>query len=252
MSEWHDNDDFWESVAPVLFSQERFKKAVTEVEQILTLLDAAPGVAVLDLACGAGRHAIQFAKRGFRVTGVDRTNSYLDDARARASEQGLAIEWVHADMRDFSRESAFDIAVSMLTSFGYFADPSEDLRVVENVLASLLPGGRFVMELMGKEVLARTFRPRDWHEEPDGTILLEERHVSDDWSRLDARWIILKDDRRREYRFVLRLYCAAELKALLDRAGFEEVRIYGSLAGAPHDHEAQRLVAVAQKPQSAV
>ena len=251
-SEWHENDAFWEETAPVLFTRERLRQACAEVEQILALLDASPGAAILDLGCGIGRHAHEFAKRGCRVTGVDRTAKYLDEARAKASEQGLEIEWVQADMREFRRESAFDAAVSLLTSFGYFADPSDDRRVVENVFTSLVPGGRFVMDLMGKEVLARVYRQRDWHEEPDGTVLLEERRLTDDWNRLEVRWIVLKGKERREYRFVLRLYCAAELKTLLINAGFKEVNVYGSLAGTPYDNEAERLVLVARKPESAV
>ncbi len=248
MTEWYENEAFWEDIAPVLFTQERLRQAGAEVEQILTLLDVSEGAAVLDLGCGSGRHSHEFAKRGFRVTGVDRTARYLDMARGKASEQGLEIEWVQADMREFVRENAFDVAVSLLTSFGYFADPADDRRTLENVLSSLAPRGRFIMDLMGKEVLARAYRQRDWHEEPDGTLLLEERSLTEDWSRIEARWIVLKGEQRREHRFVLRLYCAAELKAMFYNAGFSEVSVYGSLTGTRYDHEAERLILVARKP----
>ncbi len=247
MSEWYDNEAFWEETAPVLFTEERLQKAGPEVEQVLKLAELPPGAAILDLACGPGRHALEFARRGYSVTGVDRTARYLDEARRKAAEGGLNIEWVKADMRHFRRTGTFDAAVSLLSSFGYFADPAEDRRVASNLFASLKPGGRLVMELMGKEVLARIYRRHDWHGEPDGTLLLEERQVTDDWSRLEVRWIVIRGEQRCEHRFCLRLYSAAELRTMLADVGFSEVRAYGSLEGAPYDQTAGRLVMLARK-----
>ena len=251
MSEWHESDAFWEDTAPFVFDQARLKSASEEAEQVLKLLGLPDGAAILDLGCGVGRHSLEFARRGMRVTGVDRTEGYLERARAESAEQGLDVEWVRADMREFRRENVFDAAVSLLTSFSYFADPAEDRRVAENVLASLKPGGRFVIDLMGKEVLARIFREKDWHEEPDGTLLLEERRVTQEWGQLQARWIIIRDGARNEHRFTLRLYSAAELSRLLRDAGFSTVTAYGSLAGAPYDEKAERLVLVACKGEAA-
>ncbi len=248
MNEWYENDTFWEEIAPVLFTKARMEEAVTEVEHIVKLLDPPPGASLLDMGCGRGRHSLEFAERGLRVTGVDRTAKYLEIAKSQAAERGLEAEWVRADMREFRRDGAFDIAVNLLTSFGYFEDTSDDRRIMENIFNSLAPGGRFVMDIMGKEILARIYRERDWHEEPDGTILLEERQCSDDWSKLEVRWIVLTGARRCEHRLTLRLYSATDLRALLTDAGFEDVKVYGSLTGTPYDHEAQRLVLVGRKP----
>ena len=132
-------------------------------------------------------------------------------------------------------------------TFGYFADPGEDRHIVENLFTSLKPGGHLVMDLMGKEVLARIYRQYDWHKEPDGTLLLEERWVTDDWGRLEARWIIIQGEQRREHRFELRLYSASELKGLLGDAGFGQIRAFGSLDKVPYDHQAERLVIHARK-----
>ncbi len=251
MSEWHESDTFWEDTASVVFNQARLGSAPDEAKQVLDLLHLPQGAAILDLGCGVGRHSLEFARRGFQVTGVDRTVRYLKQARANAAEQGLDIEWVRADMRHFQRPNAFDAAVSLLTSFSYFADPAEDRLVTERVLAGLKPGGRFLIELMGKEVLARIFQERDWHEEPDGTLLLEERRVTHDWGQLDARWIVIRDKSRTEHRFTLRLYSAAELSRLLRDSGFSTTAAYGSLAGAPYDEKAERLVVVGHKSPNA-
>jgi hypothetical protein len=62
---------------------------------------------------------------------VDRTTTYLETARERAAAEGLVVEWLQADMRQFVRPGAFDVAVNIYTSFGYFADPEEDRRVAQ-------------------------------------------------------------------------------------------------------------------------
>jgi len=249
MAAWHDNDDFWKGTAPAVFTAQRWAAAKTEVEQIVSLVGLQPGDAVLDMGCGPGRHSLEFARRGYQVTGVDRTAQYLAAAQDAARQEGLSAEWVESDMRRFSRENAFNAAVSLLTTFGYFENPADDRRVAENLLTSLKPGGHLVMELMGKEVLARIFRRYDWHEEPDGIIVLEERKVSKDWSWIDCRWIVIRGDERREHNFGHRLFSAGELKELLASVGFTDVKAYGSLKGTPYDREAERLVLVAKKSE---
>jgi len=243
---WHDQDDFWKSMAPFLFTAEHWAKAPMQVEQVLVLLGVMPGASVLDLCCGPGRHAFELARRGLHVTGVDRTAAYLDYARKQAEAEGVAIEFVLEDMRSFCRPEAFDGAINLYTSFGYFDSPEDDRQVVLNVFRSLRDGGRFVIEMMGKEVLAGIFRERDWREQ-SGVILLEERRVSDNWKRMENRWTLIDGDSRKEFTVSHRLYSAAELTSLVLDCGFASVDVYGDLSGAPYDHTAERLVVVAHK-----
>jgi 2-polyprenyl-3-methyl-5-hydroxy-6-metoxy-1,4-benzoquinol methylase len=125
----------------------------------LIALTGLPSGTVLDFACAPGRYTIPLAQRDFRVTGVDCTSFLLDKARTYATTAHVQVEWVQDDMRRFSRAHAFDLAVNLVTSFGYFETPQEHRRVVQNVAASLKPGGRFVLDVLGKEVLARIFQP---------------------------------------------------------------------------------------------
>ena len=245
MTVWHEEDAFWETMP--LFGAKQWEAASDEVEAIVYLLEIEPPGEILDLCCGVGRHSLEFARRGYRVTGVDRTASYLQVARDKAVDEGLQLDLVEEDMRSFVRTGSFDAAINLYTSFGYFEDPEEDRKVVENLFCSLKPGGRLVMEMMGKEILARVFLPRDWQELPDGSLFLQERHVACDWTWMENRWILVRDGERIEHTIGHRIYDAAGLRALLLGAGFESVSIYGSLAGARYDTSAQRLVAVARK-----
>ena len=246
---WFEDDTLWEKLESFLFSQFRSSEiTVREAEQILTLVHLPQGAAVLDLCCGPGRHSLEFARRGFQVTGVDRTTRYLETARAAATREGLTVEFVQEDMRHFHRPAAFDLALNLFSSFGYFEDIAEDLQVLRHLYVSLKPGGQVLLEMAGKEPLARAFQPRTWHRHAErDEYLLEERIVREGWSWIENHWIWLRGPEQKVFTFGIRLYSGAELMHSLAAAGFSAVQLYGSLASTPYDHTAQRLVAIATK-----
>lgn len=244
---WELPDEVWESmVGPFLSRPASLEQAAVEVDAILSLTSVAPTARVLDLCCGLGRHALELARRGFSVTGVDRTVKFLDQARQQAREEGLVIEFVQQDMREFQQPNSFDLALNLNTSFGYFEDPADDLQVIRNIHASLLPGGILVLQTIGKEVLTRIFQERDWSE-IEGSLFLQERRPAEDWGRMNVRWIKITSGQREEWSFTHRLFAATELVALMREAGFQSVKTYGDLEGGPYDNTARKLVIVAQK-----
>ena len=244
--EWFDDASFWRDLYPFLFPDERFADAIEQVDKPLEL--ARPrGKAALDLCCGPGRCSIALAKRGFTVTGVDRTRYLLDKARAKARAAKVRIEWVRKDMRDFVRPEAFQLALSMFTSFGYFDDKREDITVLQNVLASLAPGGVFLIDVMGKERLAKIMQPTSSSVLPDGTTLVERREIFDDWTRIRNEWILIRKGRAKTFTFHLTIYSGQELRDRLERVGFTDVRLYGNFDGDGSGPDAPRLIAVARK-----
>lgn len=246
--EWFEDESFWNIFAPLMFDDKRWAETPAVVDAVERLAAARAGDAVLDACCGPGRHALEFARRGYRVTGVDITRSYLDAARESAQAERTAIEFIHADLRDFRRPAAFDLAVNLYNSFGYSSDPASDALILRNILESLRPGGRLVMELVGKETAVRDFMEGEWFER-DGWTVLTEYAVVGAWEGLKNRWILLKGSERVDRSFVQRLYSGTELRALLESVGFSGVRILGSLEGDPYDQAAKSLVAVASRPQ---
>jgi SAM-dependent methyltransferase len=207
-------------------------------------LETAPKV--LDLCCGFGRISAELARRGFAVTGVDITESYLKTAKDEASYENLEIEYIKADAREFKRPAAFDAAVNLYISFGYFADPKDDLLLVKNAYESLKDGGTFIIETLGKEIAVRDFVEREWFERA-GLMVITEYEPVDSWASLKNRWIIIKDNYKQERTFTQRLYSASELRTLLFEAGFKKVEIFGDWNEAPYDNRAAKLLAVARK-----
>ena len=196
----------------------------------------------------AGRHAVEFARLGFTVTGVDRSRFLLERARERADSAAVAVEWVLDDMREFQRRKTFDLACNLFTSYGYFAQEADNLRVLRNVRESLRDGGTFVMDMVGRERMQhRGLEPR--HTQfADGAVLIQQPHLNEDGERLANEWTVVQaDGQSRSYRFEHYLYSGEELRCRLLNCGFADVRLYGDLRGSPYGPEALRLVAVATK-----
>lgn len=246
MTDWYDNESLWVALYPAIFTQIRLAAAEAEAGQILTLAGHNPKT-VLDLCCGPGRHSVAFARQGLRVTGVDKSPFLLDKAHQWSAKEGINVEWVQADMREFTRPDAFDLAVNLFTSFGYFDDKNDDRRVLQNLYHSLRVGGVLVMEMAGKEWLAKVFQPVHCEDLPDGSLFVQRHEIFDEWSRIRNKWSLIKDGLAKTFCFHHTVYSGQELKDRLLDAGFARVRLYGDFAGSEYGLDSIRLVAVAWK-----
>ncbi|HEY2893264.1 MAG TPA: class I SAM-dependent methyltransferase, partial [Pirellulales bacterium] len=167
---WFEDESFWKRTFPLMFPETSFTAAAENIPKIAAITGVSAG-AVLDLACGPGRYAIPLAQAGFEVTGVDLTGFLLDKARERAKREGVRVEWVQQDMGEFARLAAFDLVLNVFTSFGYFDEEAQNRRVLENIHASMKPGGVFLFDHLGKEVLAPRFQPTRSESLPDGRVV---------------------------------------------------------------------------------
>ncbi|HET6505738.1 MAG TPA: methyltransferase domain-containing protein [Baekduia sp.] len=204
------------------------------------------GGALLDVACGFGRHAVPLAAAGFRVTGVDRSATLLDEARRRAGDASPT--FVAADYRELPfADASFDAAINLYTSIGFLGD-EEDTKVLAEVARVLRPGGRLVVESMHRDLMIRIFQERGWRLLGAGRLLLEQRAFDPVTGVVqETQTLIGSDGARESQAFSTRVYTATELMAMLRAAGFDKVTAYGDLDGAPFD-VGTRLVLVARTP----
>lgn len=246
--EWFDEESFWRDLYPFMFPKERFERTPEEIRKVLALTQPG-GKNALDLCCGPGRCSIALAQEGYRVTGVDKTRYLLDKARAKARAARAKIEWVESDMRDFVRQEAYDLAISMFTSFGFFDDKREDVQVLGNVFSSLKPNGVFLVDVLGKERLAKILLGTTCDELPDGTKLIQRHEIFDDWTRIRNEWILIQNGQAKSKKFHHTIYSGQELRDRMEQVGFVDVKLYGNLDGAEYGPNAQRLIAVGRKSQ---
>ena len=247
MNEWFDNDSFWIETYPFMFPEKRFQDTEEQIDNILQLIEF-KGTSILDLCCGPGRCSIALAKKGYFVTGVDKTGFLLKKAIAQAKVENLSIGWIKDDMRNFKHPDSYDLILSMFTSFGYFDDKNEDIEVLKNIFSNLKSGGKCLIDVMGKERIAKILQPTTSETLDDGSMMVQKHRIFDDWTRIENEWIIVKNGKAESFKFHHTVYSGQELKNLFEKVGFVNTRLYGDLEGRPYGSEAQRLIIVGEKP----
>jgi len=244
--EWFEEDWFWETFGPLMFDHQLLAGTPEEVDGLLELTDVNQGASILDLCCGFGRHSLEMARRGLKITGVDRTRTYINRARESAEKENLDCHFRCEDVREISDQNQYDGVVCMWNSFGYTEDPEDDHRILKNVYNALKPGGFFLLDTPGKEVIASGFEPNTWFERDETKILLE-YSIELNWTMLKNRWLFYEKGKMKEFQFSQRLYSALELAQLLYANGFDDIDIWGSWEGDPYDDKAERLIVVGKK-----
>src|SRR5689334_902760 len=123
-------------------------RTAAEVDRAPAMLGAQAGGRALDMACGTGRHALELARRGFDVVGVDISPDLLAIAEADAAEQSLKASFVLADLRKLEFDQEFDLVLNLNDgAIGYFETEEENHRTFEVIAAALRPGGGNLLQL---------------------------------------------------------------------------------------------------------
>jgi SAM-dependent methyltransferase len=248
MKEWFEDEEVWKTLEPVLFYEQRIAAAPAEVQAILKLAPKQGGK-VLDLGCGVGQHSIAFAKKKFEVTGIDITPHYIEKAKNAAESHGVKVEWLQEDCRVFVRPDTYDLAVNVGNSFGLSLNQQDDIAMLANVHKSLKKDGVLVMELMGKEIMAKVFQPSTFDILPDGTMIGQKNSITDSWGIIRNYRMVIDRAKGKvtEMNLVHWLYSGHELRMFLIQLGYRDVKIYGGLDGSEYGVDAKRLVITAKK-----
>ena len=200
-----------------------------EVDFIEHMLQPAASSELLDLGSGDGRHAIELAARGYRVTGVDRSGPLLADAAVRARKRTVDVEWLSLDFRALDFDRAFDAVYCYNTSFGYFDDEA-NRQMIMAVHAALRSEGRFLLHVLNRDHAIRLLPKRVWWE-ATGCVVLEEVDFNYFTSRLlSKRSVVFEDGRHVEQDISVRCYSLHELGKILHHCGFRVLEVSGHIA----------------------
>jgi len=196
---------------------------------------------LLDLACGRGRHSINFANRGYRVTGVDLAPTAISRAKAKAALAGVDIDFRVGDMR-VPLDETFDVVVNLFTSFGYFTDEAENELPIAAMAKMVRPGGQIWIDFLNPDVLRDNLVPSD-----EGSI--------PDWSYKIKRWIedgavrkeihLVQDATGDEQIFTeyVKLLELEWFEAVSSKYGLKMQTVYGDYDGNPYEStRSQRMI----------
>lgn len=238
MKEW------WQEIFSSLVGEAMFGprqvSAEPEVKYILKQVKLPKKASILDLACGVGRHSVHFAKRKHNVVGLDFSSVYLNEAKKRSRKEKVEAQFVHGDMKNLKphfAENQFDFVVSLFNSFGYFKKRGDDKKMLKEVHRVLKPGGLFLLNTLNGDGVAKALsKPTSRGHEPIKNVFMLDGGSYDPKARkTHAKWTIIdtrgkKSDVQR-VSFEQNVYTHAEIKKLLNDAGFEIVKTWGLLHG---------------------
>jgi SAM-dependent methyltransferase len=221
-----------------------------EAEQLVDLVEREinpdPDAHIIDVGCGRGRHARIFARRGYRVTGVDLSEEAIAEARRR-TRRDLDATFLQGDMRDPACHGCADGVVNLFTTFGYFEDDAENERALGAMTTALRPGGWFLQDFLNAPQVIDTLQPDDTHT-VNGVTIQQHRWIEND--RINKRITIDHDGRSETYRESVRLFTLDDFTRMYENVGLDLVATYGHYDGAPHTDDSPRLLLYARKPDS--
>ena len=208
---------------------------------LMDQLQLKPGLKLLDLACGKGRHSKTLNDLGYNVLGVDLSKKSIADAE-KSTNSGLSFQ-VH-DMREVIPNHSFDAIFNLFTSFGYFDSPQDNERMCSSISKMLEPGGRLVIDFMNARKVIESLVLRE-----QKTI----QGVSFDISRrYDGSHIykeIRIEDKSNHFNYTERVQALdlADFHILLEPY-FEIDHVFGSLDLKPFEvEESDRLIIIAKR-----
>ena len=129
----------------ILYKNRDEKEAELFIENLITKLQIKKGSKLIDIACGKGRHATYFNKKGLDVIGIDLSKNSI--ATAKQFENSSLMFDVH-DMREVYKENHFDIAINLFTSFGYFDNDQDEQKTMGAMASNLKSGGLLIIDFM--------------------------------------------------------------------------------------------------------
>lgn len=217
---------FFDRHAPYYLQNVFTRNTIEEVDFIVEELALPAGSCIVDIGCGAGRHSVELARRGFAVTGVDISRGMLDEAEQLAREAGVEVAWVHADARAFEAGAPFDAAICLcegaLGLVGIDDDPEAyDRAILDAIRRALRPGAPFLLTtLNGYRRIREVTQEQVESGQFDPVTMVH---------YLDEEWDVPGGGGRMVYKE--RLYTPPELVQLLESQGFAVAHVWGGTAG---------------------
>jgi 2-polyprenyl-3-methyl-5-hydroxy-6-metoxy-1,4-benzoquinol methylase len=216
--------EFFDSQAETYDQNPFTQHTVSEVDFLLSLYPLPAGSRILDVGCGTGRHSIEFAKRGYRVTGVDFSSAMLEQARKKS--EGMEIEWIEADVTDFALDKTFDLAICLCEGGVGLIQRGDDpiqheMSIFRNVEKHLNPVAPFVLTCLNGYSVIRQLKDEfigDGRFNPSTMI----SNYVDEWALPSGT---------KQVQVFERLFIAPEVVRMLRDSGFKVDAVYGGTAG---------------------
>lgn len=211
--------DIWRQIFPEKTTQ-------AEIDFIIKDAGLMPGNNILDIMCGYGRHCLEIARRGMKVTAVDNLPEYINEIKEKADAGNLVIESLCEDVLEMQLQKEYDAVICMGNSLQFF-NKEDSLKLLSTISAHLKEGGRFYINTWSiAEIAIKNIKEKSWSRVGD-TLLLSDCRILFQPTRMEINSIMIKDTGEREEKTGIDyIYSIAEMEAMLNKTGFILKDIY--------------------------
>jgi len=238
--EWFSSEEYLD-----VYQHRNDDDAAKFLELILDQCNLSFDNSVLDAACGAGRHSILLASKGYNVVGFDLSKTLLLKAKETAKLKLTKTNFVRADLRNVWFNKKFDLVLNLFTSFGYFDNDEENFEFIRTAYSLLNKNGIYVLDYFNKNYLVNNLTSES-ERNLNGKKIIERRKIVN--NRIIKE--ILIADKNKENRFVesVRLYSKNEIISEFSRIGFNLIKTFGDYEGNSFDENTStRIILFFQK-----
>lgn len=228
------------------------ENAKQQVDFIIKCLELKGNERILDLACGYGRHSLEFARRGYKVTGIDITKIYIEDAIREAKSAGLDAEFICSDIREVNFENEFDVVLNLGDgAIGYLENDSENLKIFDIIARALKKGGKSFMDIQSGDYADAHFPQKLW-DAGDKTLTLSNFEWDKKtrimlYSQLDYSYGDILKRPEMFYGNPTRLYTKEEISQLMKDRGMELYAAYSDCYGSKASESGFQLMTCSVK-----
>jgi len=238
------NCEIWEKAIPSEVTQQ-------EVDFLVSELNLQQGQHILDIPCGFGRHSIELSKRGFNVTGVDISQTFIQGLTEKINSEGLNIKAIQADILAVQLNEKFSGAVCLGNSFGYFN--SEKMKLfVAKVAVSLETGAKFIINsgMIAESILPNFSNYSKNKSYNFGNVTMDVTNIYNvEDSYMISNLLYTKEDKTEQHSFKHYVFTLGEVKRLLKSSGLRIIASYSSTSKADYILGDQQVYIVAEKEQ---
>jgi SAM-dependent methyltransferase len=235
-TDWFDSDHYH-----LLYQHRNDAEAEAFINRLFEKLHLEQGSKVLDLACGKGRHALQVHQLGYDVIGLDLSEESISHAK-KFEEEGL--RFVKGDMRQLALNEKFDLTLNLFTSFGYFREKEEDLKVLEGLSKHLKKDGMVLIDFLNVNKVA--------NELPNSNLIKREQIEFKTSKKIEDGFIV-KDIRFEDkgvshhFREFVKYLELGDFEAYFQKVGMKIVEVYGDYFLKPFNEKlSDRLIMIAK------
>jgi len=240
--------EWWETYFSEVYNLTSFAstlRAKKEVDFILDHIELRCGAHILDMCCGDGRHALELAKRGYNVCGIDYSDELLRIAEEKVpSDVKPRISFIKEDMRKCSVEEFCDLTLSMFISLGYFDRDEDNFLAIKKLCNSVKSGGHLFIELHNyfKAINSCGYTMRI-----PGGIIYDKRYYDAEKKSIMINRVVKRKEDMKVCTQHIRIFTLEEITDIISDYGFNGFRAFGDYSGSVYAKESERLILLSRK-----